>query len=257
MRATAGFRDMRDEAEALVALLDPDRPAPDLVLGFKRGHHPRLRYGLFGAGVFSADEEPGVAIFAVARPGEQGARILRDGLGLFGACRMLSSEDGARRTHGRTDAGLAVLALAGPVQVAEDAFWRTVYGFAYSHAAHRGVLDVLLHRMRTRLGEAGTIARSDGSLCLELRQAIAVADPLCSPPAAARILSALARQPLATADSIAGRLGITVRAAQMALHDLVSDGACVVRRSGRQILYQLEDSTFSEPTNRDALRPNG
>jgi hypothetical protein len=257
MRVTAGFRDVHDEAEALVALLDPDRAARDSMLGFKRGDHAQLRFGLFGAGVFSADEEPGVVIFAVARPGERGTRILRDGLGLFGVCRRLSSEHGARRTHGRTDAGLAVLALAGPVQLAEDEFWRRVYGFAYSHAAHRGVLDVLLHRMRARLGDVGTIARSDASLRLELRQPIAVADPLCAPPAAARMLSALARQPLATADSLAGRLGITVRAAQMALHDLVSDGACIVRRSGRQVQYQLEDSTFSEPTHRDGLRPNG
>jgi hypothetical protein len=278
MRLTAGFRDIHDEAEALVALLDPDGAPPQSMIDFKRGHDAKMRYGLFGAGVFSADEEPTLAVFAVARPGAPGARILRDGLGLFGRCRMLSPEDrhrsaatgaretskrvtpaswGPRRTHGRTDAGLAVLTLAGPAQVAEDDFWRRVYGFAYSHAAHRGVLDVLLHRMRARLDDAGTIVRAGGSLSLDLNDAIAVADPLCSPPAAARILSALARQPLATADSIAGRLGITVRAAQMALHDLVSDGACVVRRSGRQVQYQLEDSAFSEPTHRDAARPAG
>jgi hypothetical protein len=255
LHATAGFRDIQDEARALVALLDPDRGDP--AMDIERGDHGQLRYGLFGVGVLSGDEEPGASIFVVARSGERGRRILRDGLGLFGACRMLSFEDGTRRTHGRTDAGLAVLTLAAPTPLPEDEFWRRVYGFAYSHAAHRGVLDVLLHRMRARLAPAGTIARSDGSLSLELRQAIAVADPLCSPPAAARILSALARQPLSTADAIAGRLGITVRAVQMALHDLVSDGACVVHRSGRQVHYQLEDSTFSEPTSRDAILPNG
>lgn len=165
---------------------------------------------------------------------------------------MLSA-DGGRRTHGRTDAALAVLTLSGPEPTAEQEFFRKVYGFAYLEASHRGVLDVLLHRMRGRIDTAGAVVRSKGCLALDLKAAIAVADPRCSPPAAARILSALARQPLATADVIAARLGITVRAAQIALQQLVSDGACAVRRSGRQMEYQLQDSTFSEPTGTDVL----
>ena len=72
-------------------------------------------------------------------------------------------------------------------------------------------------------------------------------------PAAARILSALARQPLATADMIASRLGITVRAAQMALQQLVSDGVCAMRRTGRAMEFQLQDSAFCEPTGSDVL----
>src|SRR5215471_17316892 len=254
VQAAAIFRGMQDEAQALLALLDADRAPPPALVAFRRGDHAEVTYGLFGAGVFSGREEPGITIFAVARPGERGRRILRDGLGLFGSCQMLSCEDGARRMHGRTDAGLAVLTLTGPKPLAEEEFWKRVYGFVYTPAAHRGVLDVLLHRMRARLGSGGVIARSGGALCLELHQAIAVADPLCSPPAEARILSALARQRLATADALAGRLGITPRAAQMALHQLVSDGACAVRRSGRRVEYQLQDSAFSEPTSTDAFR---
>ncbi|MGK4301964.1 hypothetical protein, partial [Klebsiella pneumoniae] len=79
------------------------------------------------------------------------------------------------------------------------------------------MLDVLLHRMRKRIEPSGTITRTDGHLALSLRVAGAVADPRCAPPAAARILSALSRQPLATADGVAARLGITLRAAQLAL----------------------------------------
>jgi hypothetical protein len=37
----------------------------------------------------------------------------------------------------------------------------------------------------------------------------------------------------------------------MALRELVSDGACEMRRSGRQVRYQVLDSTFSEPTGTD------
>jgi DNA-binding transcriptional ArsR family regulator len=155
--------------------------------------------------------------------------------------------------HGRTDAAIAVLTLSGREPTPEPEFFRKVYGFAYLDASHRGVLDVLVHRVRRRIDAGGTVVRSKGCLSLELQEAIAVADPRCSPPAAARILSALARQPLATAYMIAGRLGISVRAAQMALQQLVSDGACAVRRTGRQMEYQLQDSAFCEPTGNDVL----
>ena len=255
--ATAGWRDLQDEARALIELLDGDRPVSEALLEFRRGQDEALRYGLFGARVVQGEQEPGIGIFVVARPGEAGRRILVDGLGLFGPCQTFVCEEGTRRTHGRTDAGLAMLVLAGPEPTPEAEFFRRVYGFAYSPRTHRGVLDVLLHRMRKRIGGGGTIVRSDSHLALALREAIAVADPRCSPPAAARILSALARQPLATADAMAARLGITVRAAQMALQQLVSDGACVARRAGRHLEFQLSDSTFREPTDTNAIRGAG
>jgi hypothetical protein len=253
LAATAGFRDMRDEAEALVALLDVGREPPEALRAFKHGDSAELASGLFGAVVVGDDEEPGITVFATARPGERGGRVLRDGLGLLGPCRMVSSDDGARRTQGRTDAALAALTLAIPGSMPEERFFARVYGFAYVPAKHRGALDTLLHRMRARIGPGGVVVRAEGCLRLDLAEPIAVADPHCSPPAAARILSALSRQRLATADDIATRLGITVRAAQMALQQLVTDGACTARRSGRRMEYQLQDTTFSEPTSPDAL----
>jgi hypothetical protein len=262
LRATSTCRDIQKEGQALMDLLDADRPcqlasgsplASGSLSGFRRGDHVEVAYGLFAAGVASDQQEPGTTIFVVARPRRPGVRILREGLGLFGPCRMLSCDDGARRTHGRTDAALAVLALSASSAMPEPQFFQQVYGFPYLDASHRGVLDVLVHRMRRRIAAAGAVSRSKGCLGLELREAIAVADPRCSPPAAARILSALARQPLATADAIAVRLGITVRAAQMALQQLVSDGACAMRRTGRAMEFQLQDSAFSEPTGHDVL----
>lgn len=250
-RASAGFADMQREASALCALLDPGRAAEEPLAGFRRGEHDELRHGLDSVPATDAESEPGNGILAVARPGEPGSRMLRDGLGLFGPCRTLF-EAGAR-VHGRTDTALSVLVLAGPDAQPEEEFFQRVYGFVYASGKHRGVLDVLLHRVRQRIGASGTLLRASGGLRLELREAIAVADPRCSPPAAARVLSALSRQPAATAETIAGRLGITPRAVQMALRELVSDGACEVRRSGRQVRYQLLDSTFSEPTGTDVL----
>ena len=250
-RASAGFVDVQREALALCALLDQERAAAEPLAGFKRGQHDELWHGLSSACVLHGESEPCVGVLAVARPGEPGCRLLRDGLGLFGPCRTLF-EAGAR-VHGRTDTAVAVLVLAGPEALPEEDFFQRVYGFAYSHGKHRGVLDVLLHRIRQRIGASGVLQRAGGGLRLELREAIAVADPRCSPPAAARVLSALSRQPATTAETLAVRLGITPRAAQMALRELVSDGACVVRRSGRHVRYQVLDSTFSEPTGSDVF----
>ncbi len=255
--ATVTWTDVQDEARALIALLDPDRAVPDSLREFRHGTDEALRYGLFGARVAPGEQEPGINVFALARPGEKGRRVLIDGLGLFAPGRLIACEEGARRAHGRTDSGLAMLVLAGPDPTSEAEFFRRVYGFAYSPRTHRGVLDVLLHRMRKRIEPSGTITRTDGHLALSLRVAVAVADPRCAPPAAARILSALARQPLATADGVAARLGITLRAAQLALQQLVNDGACVARRMGRHLEFQLCDSTFREPTGTDALRRKG
>jgi DNA-binding transcriptional ArsR family regulator len=250
-RASAGFADMRLEARGLCALLDPTRTADEPLAGFRRGEHDELWLGLASVPASLAASEPSPGILAVARPGERGSRLLRDGLGLFGPCRTFF--EAGSRVHGRTDAALAVLVLAGPDAQPEEAFFQRVYGFAYASAKHRGVLDVLLHRVRQRVATSGTLLRASGGLRLELSEAIAVADPRCSPPAAARVLSALSRQPTATAETIAVRLGITPRAVQMALRELVSDGACEMRRSGRQVRYQLLDSTFSEPTGTDVL----
>lgn len=250
-RHSSGFIDIQREARALCALLDPARDADEPIVGFRRGLHDELQHGLASACVLHGDSEPSASVLAVARPGERGCRLLREGLGLFGPCRTFF-EEGAR-VHGRTDTAVAVLLLAGPEALADEQFFQRVYGFAYTHGKHRGVLDVLLHRIRQRVGASGALQRSGGGLRLELREAIAVADPRCSPPAAARVLSALSRQPATTAEALASRLGITPRAAQMALRELVSEGACAVRRSGRHVRYQVLDSTFSEPTGTDVF----
>src|SRR6266700_1707862 len=224
LRASAVWRDIHDEARALIGMLDADRAVPESMRGFRHGRDEALRYALHGTRVIAGDQEPGLAVFAVARPGEAGRRILVDGLGLFRPARALVCEDGARRTHARSDAGLAALVLAGPDPIPEETFFHQVYGFTYAPGVHRGVLDVLLHRMRKRVDPSGHVVRAQGGLHLALSESLAVADPRCSPPAAARVLSALARQPLATAEALAGRLGITVRGVQMALRQLVGDG---------------------------------
>jgi hypothetical protein len=43
---------------------------------------------------------------------------------------------------------------------------------------------------------------------------------------------------------------VSLRAAQGALKELSSAGACQLRRDGRTVEYVVEDTVFSEPTQR-------
>jgi len=88
--ATRAWSDVQDEARALIALLDPDRPVPDSLREFRHGADEALRYGLFGARVAPGEQEPGINVFAVARPREKGRRVLIDGLGLFAPGRLIA-----------------------------------------------------------------------------------------------------------------------------------------------------------------------
>ena len=58
------------------------------------------------------------------------------------------------------------------------------------------------------------------------------------------------RQGAASARDAALRLGVSLRAAQGALKELSSSGACQLRRDGRTVEYVVEDTVFSEPTQR-------
>jgi DNA-binding transcriptional regulator YhcF (GntR family) len=60
----------------------------------------------------------------------------------------------------------------------------------------------------------------------------------------------LAQEGAASARDAARGLGVSLRAAQGALKELSSAGACQTRREGRAVEYVVEDTIFSEPTQR-------
>lgn len=129
-----------------------------------------------------------------------------------------------------------------------DAFER-VYGFAYDPAVHDGVFRVLLHRLRGALEGTASIEREGDQLTLAADAPLRLPEPRSEPPFGDRILRVIAASPGKTAKELAERSGTTVRAVQRALRLLVETGACRSERQGRQIVYAVEDTTFSEPTH--------
>jgi len=130
----------------------------------------------------------------------------------------------------------------------EDALFRRVYGFAYDEGLHRGVRDVLYHRVRQRLGEVAALVRADGRIRVAHDVSILAPDPRCSPPRDHILLWLLARHGHTSAKDAAKLLGIPVRTAQDGLRRLADDGVCRAEKVGRRLEYHLEDTTFREPT---------
>jgi len=173
--------------------------------------------GLDGVGAREAlaiDADVTLAYVVVA-PLASGRRVLLPGLGLVAGARHLDREESANTGTTRTDTGLAVLALAGAGGMAVDAFFPRVYGFPYDRSAHQGVLDVLVHRMRQRLGEAGGIVRDRASrhIALALTAPLVIPDARCQLPFAERVLRALALASHATAQEVADAATLPLRRA--------------------------------------------
>ena len=185
------------------------------------------------------------AAYALARPPKPARRVLTLGLPLAGEeARRVQK---VKRKKGRTDTALAVLALAGPRGLTREELFREVYGFNYTPVLHQSVLDVLLHRLRGVVEPSGNIERGD-RIVLTLGEPLIVPDPRCTSTVDGQVLRLLATQAASTAKEAAEALGVSLRAAQAALQQLVSDGALISERRGNQVAYRVEDTTFSEPT---------
>ncbi|MEM9189662.1 MAG: helix-turn-helix domain-containing protein [Myxococcota bacterium] len=146
----------------------------------------------------------------------------------------------------RAELGLAELASSAAGTALED-YFRNVYGFAYDPALHESMLSMNLLRMRRLLGENGTIERADGTLWLAIRRAVVLRDPRSQEDIQQRALRILAKGSL-SARSLAAALGVSLRSAQRALSELQQEGAVESQKQGRTVAYQVEDTTFSEPT---------
>jgi DNA-binding transcriptional ArsR family regulator len=246
------------EAEILLAALDPARAAPAELAPWRRGETELLPIGLHGLFDPSGEEGPSpnhVTACVVARPGGPALRALRIGAALIHDARMIDETMGGARGSSRTDAGLAVLALAGSRGVHCEPFFRSTYGFAFSEPLHKGVLDVLLHRVRKRLGLSGQVTREGDRIELTLHEAVIIPDTRCTLPTVERVLRALANRGEASAQDLADELGLQVRTVQIALSELQADGACVSRRAARQVKYRVDDTTFAEPSRIRRVAP--
>lgn len=243
---------MLRDALTVRAALDPTDDlvgAPDAIVSWCRGATDDPPAGLHG--LCSRDEaleNVGACVaYVVAPPHERPRRVLALSLPLIVDA---ASEKALRenpRQQGRADAAIAVLTLAGSDGLSDEAFFRATYGFEYSPAQHRGVFDVLKHRMRKQLGGYSKLQCRDGHNVLAHEGLTVLPDPRCCQPLSDSVLRALANG-AATAKDLARQLSVPLRTAQLALKQLVEEGACMSMREGRQIRYVLEDTTFSEPT---------
>ena len=262
-KASACWWDLAQESETLLAAVDfAQDDAPVRLAPWRRGETTAIPCGLHGIGIpQGADLETETATaFVLAGPQKSGRRILRPGLTLAPEARMLTRESAKNAAAGvRTETGIAALALAGPNGLSREDFFRTVYGFPFVPHRHQAVLDVLCHRMRNLLGDAGELRRdgadaggggaSGPSLVLILGKPIVVPDMRCALPTSDRVLRALATLGTTSASTAAESLRMPLRTVQAVLQQLVAEGACTVERDGRRVSYRIEDTTFTEVTS--------
>ncbi len=199
--------------------------------------------GLVGAVSLSAAEHAPVA-FVVA-DAERRRRVLCVSLGLLEGAVSLEPE-GSR--PGRTESALCALLLAGAEGIEETELFRRVYGFAYDPPVHRNFFHVLIHRMRTLLGERGSVVREGSRLWATTEVPLCVPDARCPQALEHSLLQHLANRRGTSAKLIAGELSLSLRKTQQILRALLQEGACTKRREGREVLYVVEDTTYHEPT---------
>lgn len=222
--------------------------APVEVLEWCAGVADAVPRGLFGLCAGLTPDRPNDEVAVVyAGPARTPRRMLEVGVPLATAPpRTLPRPK--RKPHVRLDTTIAILALAGPDGLDDEDLFRRVYSFNFVHELHRGALDVLMHRVRERLGDLATVERASGRTALTVHADIVVPDPRCGRPVADRLLYLLATRGGATAKEASKVLSVPLRTAQAALQDLVEAGSCQRERKGNRVEYKIEDTTFSEPT---------
>lgn len=238
----AGAHPLRADLEVLLALLETAPVVGDpRVAEFRRGAEHTIPRGLSALAMLSGERE---AAYVHARP-EGAARVLAPALGLLADVPRLPE---TKKRQARTENTIAALLLAGPEGLDEDALFHSVYGFAYQGERHRGVRDVLYHRVRERVAERARFERGGGQVRLVVDGPLLAPDPRPSPPPEHALILVLAARGVASPKQAAEVLGLPLRTVQDALKRLAADGACKQVKQGRKLTYEVEDTTFLEPT---------
>lgn len=249
-RAAAPWPAHRREVAAWLGAVDPALPPVSEVAAWAQGEvhtTPAALTGLLAwRGVAPAADS---ALAYVLVDGALRRRVPRLSFALIDTARVRPTEQ-SRLKQGRTEMLVAALALAPTDGVDEAACFARVYGFAYEPEVHKSIFDVLVHRTREHLAGQGTLVRGGGTLRLVLDRPLLAADPRCTRPLGEALLGVLAEQAGASAKDVAKATGVSLRVVQATLQSLVAEGACQQERGGREVRYLVEDTTYSEPTQR-------
>ncbi|UJR85754.1 winged helix-turn-helix domain-containing protein [Sandaracinus amylolyticus] len=240
-------REARQVMVALDARLDPRAEDPELA-AWCSGETLTAPPSIHGLCMrIDAESRDASEAIVLAAPGASPRRVLGAAGPLIAHHARVHLRKTLRR-RGRVETLVAVLACAGPEGLTDAECFLRTYEMPYDAVVHRGVFEVLVTRARLYLESAGEIVRGQGLITLRLRAPIAVPDPRCAAPIHDRVLRVLAHDGRVTASDAAKRVGLSLRAVQQALRSLAEDGVCVGEKEGRQIVYAVEDTTFSEPT---------
>jgi len=259
-RCAAGFALIEHESKLVVGALDYRVDVAEPLEKWCRGADPLPPPELHGlcvradpaTGEGSEDSADSSEAYVLARHDAPPRRLLGIGASLVdlpGVVRLRRT----RRRQGRVEGVGAILAAAGSEGLEFVETFEKAYEIAYEAEVHRGVFEVLLHRLRAYLGDAAELERDGTRLRLRPQKALLVPDPRCARPVHDRLLRVLAREGRATASDAANKVGLSLRAVQDALKTLIEEGVCTSEREGRHVVYLVEDTTFSEPTNRLAF----
>ncbi|MEM9194626.1 MAG: helix-turn-helix transcriptional regulator, partial [Myxococcota bacterium] len=231
----------RRELDDVAGALDVLRRAGPRLEAWRRSDTAQVPRGLYH---LNAGQMPEPAVAYLVDRDDGSVRVLSAGLGLADPATRIAPES---RPRTRTASAIGWL-LRHRRAIHEEEFFRHLYGFNFAADAHRAVLDTLLYRVRSTLGDAATLRREASMLSLELHQSLAVWDPACASPLEDRLLALLARRGPSNPDEAAQDLGYSRRAVLDALKLLVEEGACRREKDGRKVRYEVEDTAFSDPT---------
>lgn len=248
-RRTAAMQPLADDASDARSLLFAEARAEGNADAWKRGTELECPPGIAGlvfAGAGPAANDSACAHVLVV-PGSEARRLPAIAAPLAAAWAGANMAPAEGPTRPRSDEGLSVLALAGaPVET--STYFQQVYGFAFDNAIHASTLSMHLQRMRERLGAAGDVERLEGAIALKPHEPLLLRDPRCEEPLAQRVLRIIATTGRRGAGDLAKELGMPLRTIQRALKELHAGEDVVLVKKGRSVGYQVEDTTFSEPT---------
>lgn len=240
-------------ADEITALLDANDPArtpaaPDVAAWCAGRAHdaPSALHGLVTRDGAAPEDESAIA-YVVAAPGQPARRVTRLGWALVDTADATALPQ-SRRKQGRNETIAAALALAGPEGLPEAELFEMAYEFAYVPETHASSFGVALHRARKYLGETATVQHEGARVAMTVNQPLLIPDPRCKKPLSDKLLCAIADQRGASPRDIAQAVGVSLRVAQATLASLSAEGSCQATKQGRELVYVVEDTTFSEPT---------